>query len=61
MAESIAGKKMETVYRDAPRTGDHIWWVSGFGKFKCHYPEWKITHDVRRIMEEIHEAVLERG
>lgn len=61
IAEDIAGKKMDTVYRDQNRTGDHIWWVSGLGKFTSHCPGWTITCDVRRTLEEIYRAIVERN
>ncbi|MDQ1257097.1 MAG: CDP-paratose 2-epimerase [Candidatus Hydrogenedentes bacterium] len=61
VCEEIAGKKMDTVYREANRIGDHIWWVSGLQKFESHYPDWKITYDVRRILEEVYESNVERS
>ncbi|MBM3290641.1 MAG: NAD-dependent epimerase/dehydratase family protein, partial [Candidatus Hydrogenedentes bacterium] len=60
LAEDIAGKKMDTVYRDQNRVGDHIWWVSGLQKFESHYPDWKIAYDIRRTLEEIYRAMVER-
>ena len=38
MSEAIAGKKMNTVYVDENRIGDHIWWISGTRKFQGHFP-----------------------
>ncbi len=61
LCEEISGKKMDTVYRDENRIGDHIWWVGGLQKFESHYPDWKITYDVRRILEEVYQANVERG
>jgi CDP-paratose 2-epimerase len=42
------------------RIGDHIWWVSDNGKFSSHYPNWKLTYNVRQILQEIYEFNLER-
>lgn len=61
LSEGIAGKKMDTVYREENRVGDHIWWVSGLQRFESHYPEWEITYDVDRILEEVYRANVERG
>jgi CDP-paratose 2-epimerase len=60
ISQEIAGRELEWSYAEANRTGDHIWWVSDIGKFAAHYPEWRLEYDVRRILEEIHEATLER-
>ncbi len=54
MSEEITGKKMNYVYIDQSRKGDHIWWISDVRKFQSHYPEWKYTYDIRKILEEIY-------
>ncbi len=54
ICEEIAGKKMNYVYMDQPRKGDHIWWISDVRKFQKHYPEWKFTYNVPKILEEIY-------
>lgn len=61
LCEELSGKSMDTLYRDVNRTGDHIWWISGLQKFESHYPEWKISYDVRRILEEVYMANVEGG
>jgi CDP-paratose 2-epimerase len=60
LSEEIAGRPLEWSYDPTNRVGDHIWWVSDNGKFAGHYPEWQLEYDVRRILEEIHEGLLER-
>lgn len=60
LAEDICGRKLETVYRDQNRIGDHIWWISGMKKFESHYPRWKITRGIRATMEDIYRALIER-
>ncbi len=59
-SEAIAGKKMNTVYRDENRIGDHIWWIGNLARFESHYPGWKITYGVDRILEEVYRANVER-
>ena len=54
LCESIAGKKMHTTYVEENRAGDHIWWISDVRRFQSHYPDWRYTHDIQRILEEIH-------
>ena len=61
MSEEICGKKMETVYAPENRVGDHIWWIGSLARFQSHYPDWRITYDVKRILEEVYEASIERG
>ncbi len=56
----ITGKELDWTYEEQNRTGDHIWWISDVGKFQSHYPAWKLTYDVRRIISEIYEANHER-
>ena len=43
-------------YVEENRRGDHIWWISDLSRFQAHYPEWKITFDVPRILNEIYAA-----
>lgn len=59
MCEEITGREMKTVYVDDNRIGDHIWWISSVEKFKSHYPGWRLTYDVRAILQEIYEACAE--
>lgn len=56
LSQTIAGKQMETQYIPENRVGDHIWWISGLQKFESHFPDWKITYDVPRILEEVYAA-----
>lgn len=61
LSEAITGNKMETVYRDENRIGDHIWWIGALDKFESHYPGWKITYGVEDILKEVYAATVERG
>jgi CDP-paratose 2-epimerase len=60
LSEGIAGDELEWSYVEANRVGDHIWWIGDNGRFQAHYPGWRLTYDVRRILEEIFEANRER-
>ena len=46
--EELTGKKMNHVYREQPREGDHICYISDLSRFKSHYPEWTITRFSQR-------------
>lgn len=35
------------------RVGDHKWWISNIQKFKKHYPDWNIKHNVTKIIKDI--------
>ncbi|PYT73418.1 MAG: NAD-dependent epimerase [Acidobacteria bacterium] len=51
--EQMSGKKLKWQYVDEARKGDHICYISNFGKFKRDYPNWKITRGLDMILEEI--------
>jgi CDP-paratose 2-epimerase len=60
LCEEITGKTMSWSYKEENRIGDHIWWVADVRRFQSHYPEWKLTYDVRDILSEIHDELAER-
>ena len=52
----MTGKKLEWRYVEEPRKGDHICYISDMSKFRSHYPNWRITHSLETILEEITDA-----
>ena len=60
LCEQISGKELNHEYAEANRSGDHIWWVSDNGRFKADYPNWDLQHDVKEILQQIHDANVER-
>jgi CDP-paratose 2-epimerase len=58
--EERTGKPMKWSYQHENRIGDHIWWVSDLRKFKGHYPQWELTYDLERTLDEIHDALTQR-
>lgn len=58
LCEEISGKTLSWTYEEQNRTGDHIWYVSDVAKFEGHYPGWQCRYDLRRTLEEIHDAVV---
>jgi CDP-paratose 2-epimerase len=53
ICERVCAKKMDYEYVDKNRVGDHIWWISDVAKFKSHYPQWKLTVGIEKIIEGI--------
>ena len=51
--EEMTGNKIRTVYRDEPRIGDHICYISNLGKLQAHFPGWAITRSLDAILKEI--------
>ena len=60
LCEEIAGRKLNWTYSETNRSGDHIWWISDLSRFKSHYPDWDIKHDIRDILEQIYAKTVER-
>jgi CDP-paratose 2-epimerase len=58
--ERIAERELNWTLGDAPRIGDHRWWISDLQPFRSDYPDWDITYDVDAILREIHEHNAER-
>ena len=61
LCNEVSGRELRWSYDADHRTGDHIWWISDTTKFERHYPGWQRHYDVRRILEEIRDASLDRG
>ncbi|MBA3706238.1 MAG: NAD-dependent epimerase/dehydratase family protein [Bacteroidetes bacterium] len=60
ICEEISGNKMNYIYSDTNRIGDHIWYISDLTKFKMHYPGWQQKYDTINIMSEIYSGIFER-
>ena len=60
LSEEISGKRMNYTYSEANRIGDHIWWVSDVRRFQVHYPNWKLTYNVKDILVQIHDELVDR-
>jgi CDP-paratose 2-epimerase len=51
--DQILGKRIRWEYRDEARKGDHICYISDLRKLRSHFPNWKLTYSLDRILEEI--------
>lgn len=57
--EALTQKKINYDYIEQNRIGDHICYISDLSKFKSHYPNWKIKHDLDEIIEEMVEKEVD--
>ncbi|MFN0054064.1 MAG: NAD-dependent epimerase/dehydratase family protein [Planctomycetales bacterium] len=60
IAERIIGKKMNLVYSDENRIGDHIWYISDTRRFQSHFPAWSYKYSLEQIIAEICESAVAR-
>lgn len=57
MIEERTGKKPDLTYSDTNRIGDHICYYSDLRKLKEHYPDWDLSYNLDRIVDEMIEVV----
>jgi CDP-paratose 2-epimerase len=51
--EQMTGRKLDWRYVEEARKGDHICYISNLGKFRTHYPNWRVTRSLDSILEEM--------
>jgi len=51
--EKLTGRKINSVYVDQARKGDHICYISDLRKLQSHFSGWKITRNLDSILEEM--------
>jgi CDP-paratose 2-epimerase len=51
--EQMTGRKLDWRYLEEARKGDHICYISNTGKFRTHYPNWRVTRSLDSILEEM--------
>jgi CDP-paratose 2-epimerase len=51
--EQLTGQKLNWRYVEEARRGDHICYISNVGKFRGHYPNWRVTRNLDAILEEM--------
>jgi len=56
IAEKYSGKKMQYVYDEKNREGDHICYYSDLRKMRSHYPNWDITISLEETISQIVES-----
>lgn len=53
LVERMTGHKLNWVYDDQNRKGDHICYISDLRKLRAHFPHWSITRSLENIFTEI--------
>ena len=53
MVEELTGKEMNIKYSPDVRKGDHKLYITDLRRFKVLYPNWKITKNLKSILEEL--------
>lgn len=51
--EKLTGKVAQVVYKEEPRVGDHMWYITDLSKFKSHYPAWDLTYDMDATLRDL--------
>ncbi len=59
LSEQIAGRELDWTLGEAPRIGDHRWWISDLREFRRDYPDWQLEYGVEEILREIYEQNVE--
>lgn len=57
LVERACGTRPRVTYSDQNRVGDHICYYSDLRKLRSHYPDWRLTYSLARIVEETVAAV----
>jgi len=60
ICEQIAGRELDWSLEDAPRIGDHRWWISDLREFEADYPAWRLEYGIEDVLREIHDRNVER-
>jgi CDP-paratose 2-epimerase len=60
MVEVLEGRSMIVSHVEAPRIGDHRWWISDARKFRTRYPGWAPRFDIGGLIADIHAGQRER-
>jgi CDP-paratose 2-epimerase len=47
------GFELKYKYNDQNRTGDHICYISDLTKIRSHFPNWDLSYNLPRIIDEI--------
>lgn len=53
LCEKASGRKLDWTYREEPRVGDHIWWLSDMSRFFADYSGFRLSMDLDAIIADI--------
>jgi CDP-paratose 2-epimerase len=51
--EGLTERKINWVYKNEPRLGDHICYISNLSKLREHFPGWRVTYNLEGILKEL--------
>src|SRR5208282_1111815 len=54
--ERMTGRKLDWVYHDQNRKGDHICYISDLRKLKSHFPNWSMTLNLDIMLKQMVES-----
>lgn len=60
MIRQRTGKKPELTYSATNRIGDHICYYSDLRKLQSHYPTWRLTYSLDRIVDEMIQVISDQ-
>ena len=60
LIKEISGHRLNYLISDKARIGDHIWYISDVRKFQSHYPQWKYSYDIKKILSEMISAAEQK-
>jgi CDP-paratose 2-epimerase len=58
--EELSGRKIQRVYQNQARIGDHICYISDLKKLRNHFPGWQLTHGLDTILRDMVELERQR-
>jgi CDP-paratose 2-epimerase len=53
----LTGRPLTTHYEETPRVGDHICYITDMAKFRRHYSDWHLKHDLGDIVDEMYDLL----
>ena len=53
LIEARTGKRPQLTYDDTNRVGDHICYYTDMGKFRSHFPGWRLEYSLDSIVDEM--------
>ncbi|MBL8579067.1 MAG: NAD-dependent epimerase/dehydratase family protein [Mesorhizobium sp.] len=56
LCEGISGNRLNYIYSNENRVGDHIWWISDISAFQSDYPEFRLRYDISTTLQDIHDV-----
>jgi CDP-paratose 2-epimerase len=58
LVQELGGRRPRVQYSDTHRVGDHRCYFTDMGKFRSHFPQWRMRHGLRDIVKELVAAAL---